>query len=270
MSAAFVEQSLPQLFDQVRSVTSDELVFVNPSQTMIAGLVQWGVGLEEEPPRVEVLAEEWTLKNAIKRFPVASRSADLIERGSLDLRYIDDPPKSAVIADEEHGIAIIEAGNHVGALVSTDASFVDDLNATYQAYLAEAESLTLHTPPISVIETTMAEHLGDDRRDDLLAFVETADQDAGAQLDEVLISLLIAAKNHDLLYDISKWGEDIGLASKATYSRKKSELEEVGLIDTDKEYIDIGRPRLRLKFTDESMRDAPIPEIVDRVTTALG
>ncbi|PSQ37416.1 hypothetical protein BRD05_00685, partial [Halobacteriales archaeon QS_9_70_65] len=63
----------------------------------------------------------------------------------------------------------------------------------------------------------------------------------------------VAAKNEDLLYDISKWGEDIGIASKATFSRTKSRLEETGLIDTEKVPIDVGRPRLRLKLGDERL-----------------
>ncbi|MFW6153464.1 MAG: hypothetical protein ACOC42_03805, partial [Halobacteriota archaeon] len=73
----------------------------------------------------------------------------------------------------------------------------------------------------------------------------------------------------DLLYDVSKWGEDIGLASKATFSRKKSELEDAGVIDTEKEYIDVGRPRLRLKFAHASLEGASPADIVDRVVRTI-
>ncbi|PWG73380.1 hypothetical protein DF186_23370, partial [Enterococcus hirae] len=69
-------------------------------------------------------------------------------------------------------------------------------------------------------------------------------------------SLLVAAKNDVLLYDISKWGEDVGIASKATFSRTKTKLEDMGLIDTEKVPIDVGRPRLRLKLGDDRLRDA--------------
>jgi len=64
-----------------------------------------------------------------------------------------------------------------------------------------------------------------------------------------------------LLYDISKWGEDVGIASKATFSRTKTRLEELGLIDTEKVPIDVGRPRLRLKLGDERLHDADAEEI---------
>lgn len=48
------------------------------------------------------------------------------------------------------------------------------------------------------------------------------------------ISLLVVAKNEELLYDISKWGKDAGVASKATFSRMKQQLEEMGLVNTEK------------------------------------
>jgi hypothetical protein len=65
-----------------------------------------------------------------------------------------------------------------------------------------------------------------------------------------------------LLYDISKWGEDVGIASKATFSRTKSKLEESDLITTEKVPIDVGRPRLRLKFQNESLASAGPSEII--------
>jgi hypothetical protein len=72
----------------------------------------------------------------------------------------------------------------------------------------------------------------------------------------VTLSLLVAARNDVLLYDISKWGEDAGIASKATFSRTKTELEEQGAIETEKVPIDVGRPRLRLRLGDERLRAA--------------
>jgi hypothetical protein len=83
----------------------------------------------------------------------------------------------------------------------------------------------------------------------------------GEGRDEVTISLILAARNGELLYDISKWGEDVGLASKATFSRTKSALEDLGLIATEKVPIDVGRPRLRLKFADERLRTASADEL---------
>jgi hypothetical protein len=96
--------------------------------------------------------------------------------------------------------------------------------------------------------------------DSVLSSLATARGD-GDGLDEVTISLLVAAKNEELLYDISKWGEDVGIASKATFSRTKTDLEDLGLLDTEKVPIDVGRPRLRLKFGDDRLADASSEEL---------
>jgi hypothetical protein len=101
----------------------------------------------------------------------------------------------------------------------------------------------------------------------MLEVLETASGDDG--LDEVAVALLAAARNEILLYDISKWGEDSGVASKATFSRKKTEMEDSGLIDTENVPIDIGRPRLRLGFVDDGLHDAPIDDVVAAARDAL-
>ena len=83
------------------------------------------------------------------------------------------------------------------------------------------------------------------------------------------ISLLVAAKNEALLYDISKWGEDVGIASKATFSRTKTKLEDMGLLDTEKVPIDVGRPRLRLMLGDNRLRDADTDQLASVAQTIL-
>ncbi|MFB6184704.1 MAG: DUF5821 family protein, partial [Haloarculaceae archaeon] len=69
--------------------------------------------------------------------------------------------------------------------------------------------------------------------------------------------------------DISKWGEDIGLASKATFSRTKTKLEDMGLIDTEKVPIDVGRPRLRLMLGDDRLSEADTDELASVAQSLL-
>jgi predicted transcriptional regulator len=103
----------------------------------------------------------------------------------------------------------------------------------------------------------------------VLDSLRETDGNEGA-LDEVTVSLLVAAKNDVLLYDISKWGEDIGLASKATFSRTKTELEDVGLIETEKVPIDVGRPRLRLRLGDDRLLEADADQLAAVARDILG
>jgi hypothetical protein len=117
----------------------------------------------------------------------------------------------------------------------------------------------------------MAAEIGEAARDDfdaVLAAIDSARGDGGG-LDEVTVSLLVAAKNDVLLYDISKWGEDVGIASKATFSRTKTRLEDLGVIDTEKVPIDVGRPRLRLKLGDERLEGLDADALADEVAEML-
>jgi len=102
----------------------------------------------------------------------------------------------------------------------------------------------------------------------VLSSLQTARGD-GEGLDEVTISLLVAARNGELLYDISEVGRDIGLAARATFSRTKTTLEDMGLIDTEKVPIDVGRPRLRLMLGDERLEDASTDELASVAQSLL-
>jgi DNA-binding MarR family transcriptional regulator len=117
----------------------------------------------------------------------------------------------------------------------------------------------------------LAEDIGTDAVEDFDAVLETLDtaRGGGEGLDEVTIALLVAANNGELLYDISRWGEDIRLASKATFSRSKNRLEDKGLIDTEKVPIDVGRPRLRLMLGHGGLQEADIETVTEKAQAML-
>jgi hypothetical protein len=156
-------------------------------------------------------------------------------------------------------------------LTTDDEAFIESAYERFSDAWDDAEAFNLRTPAISRVQSTLRENLGEPTADDfenVLASLETARGD-GDGLDEVTISLLVAAKNEDLLYDISKWGEDVGIASKATFSRTKSRMEEMGLIDTEKVPIDVGRPRLRLKLGDDRLREASADDLASVAQSML-
>jgi len=241
----------------------DELLFVGPSAAAVEALIELGVEFDGDLPTVKLLADERMLKNVMDDFLVASNAADLVEADNLELRSLDDGTDNALLITEDHTIAVVTAGDAVAGLATDDDEFVAQAYEDYTERFDAAEAYNLRTPAISRVRDTMADTIGDQSRDDfdsVLSSLETARGD-GDGLDEVTISLLVAAKNDVLLYDISKWGEDVGIASKATFSRTKTRLEELGLIDTEKVPIDVGRPRLRLKLGDERLHDADAEEI---------
>ena len=160
-------------------------------------------------------------------------------------------------------LALVTTNDTVAALASDDSAFVTATYETYTAAWEDADEFVLRTPSLSVVRESLETDISEEVRadfDTVLSSLQTARGD-GQGLDEVTISLLVAAKNEVLLYDISKWGEDIGIASKATFSRTKTRLEDLGLVDTEKVPIDVGRPRLRLKLGDDRLRRADADQL---------
>jgi hypothetical protein len=235
---------------------------VVPSMTSVERLVAVLDDLDS-PPAVRLLAFDDTLKAVFEDFLVASTAADLVADGTLSLRTIAETGTGPLVVTESTVVSLVTAGQRVAALGTDDEAFVTSATEQYDERWAESPEHSLRTPPISRVRETMAEAFDAGMRDDfdaVLASLETARGD-GDGLDEVTISLLVAAKNEELLYDISKWGEDTGVASKATFSRTKTRLEEMGLLDTTKVPIDVGRPRLRLLLGDERLAEADAGEL---------
>ncbi len=255
-----------EIEDILRSAITDadgELLIVDPSAAVVEAIVNFGTSYDGDLPSLKLLADERMLKDVMDDFLVASSAADLVEAGSLEIRTLEEPVDNSLLVTSDRVVAIVDAGDRVAGLTADDDAFVDTAFETYSDRFAAAEENSLRTPAITRVEETMAESIGEQTEEDfdtVLSSLETARGD-GDGLDEVTITLLVAAKNDVLLYDISKWGEDVGIASKATFSRTKTKLEELGLIDTEKVPIDVGRPRLRLKLGDERLQETDAAEL---------
>jgi hypothetical protein len=251
-------EGVEDILRSVLTASTDEVLVVDPTADVVEMLVSVASGLDGDIPTVKMVADETLLKDVMDDFIVASNAADLLESGSLSMRTIDDGAENALIVTENSVVALVTAGDSVAGLVTDDERFVSQARETYHTRWDEAPEFKLRTPAISTVRSTLEEDIGPETRGDfdaVLSSLQTARGD-GDGLDEVTISLLVAAKNDILLYDISKWGEDVGIASKATFSRTKTKLEDLGLIDTEKVPIDVGRPRLRLKLGDERLVNA--------------
>jgi len=262
MASNLLDRRLGEILDETLSDASGDVYFVNPSASAIEEYVQ--VASEGDyDTHVRLLSEYRTLKTVLEDFIVASTAADLAADGQLSLRTVDEPPVNTLLVAEDRVVTIVDAGDRVGGLVADDGDFVAEAHESYDERWADAEEYNLRTPPISEVRESLVGDLSDDAREDfdgVLTSLETARGD-GDGLDEVTISLLVAARNEELLYDVSKWGEDVGLASKATFSRTKTKLEDMGLVDTEKVPIDVGRPRLRLKLGDDRLKSADTDQL---------
>ncbi len=271
MQSNLLTSKIDEILETVLEGTTGTVYMANPSVDTIEALVNVGMTLGESGPSVRLLANERTLKDAMDDFLVASDAADLKRSDNLSLRTFEEPPQNPLLVTEEQITSIVRTTNNVGGLITDSETFVTD---TYEAYAnrwEEASSFTLRTPPITVVRQTLREDISPAAKDDFNSMLNSLDTVGanGSELDEVMISVLVAAKNEVQLYEISKWGEDVGVASKAKFSRLKRQLENMGLVETEKVQIDIGRPRLRLKIADGRLREGDSSELATAARSIL-
>lgn len=267
MATNLLTRTIEDVLREALSDASEELFVVNPGESLG---VLIGVMKGIDTPAVRLLAADGNLRDTMEDFILASRAADLVAADTLELRTFAGESNTLLVS-EGSVIAVVEAGDHVAGLATDERGFIEAAHERYEAEWEEATPFSLRTPPLGRVQRTLRESLGAHVAgdfDSMLATVDTARGD-GDGLDEVTISLLVAAKNNELLYDISKWGEDVGVASKATFSRTKTALEAADLVATEKVPIDVGRPRLRLVLGEASPQDPDAKLLATRAATLL-
>jgi len=220
---------------------------------------------------VRVLASETVLKEVMDDFLVSSAASDLIQEGYLELLSTEDESRRSLAITGSEIMCFVDLGGGIGAVSTDDREMVEDAKNAFESMWEGGDEFTIRTPPASEVMRTLREDIGEQTQKDFAGILDALEKAKGGGngLNEITVALLAAARNEVLLYDISKWGEDSGVASKATFSRKKTEMEDNGLIDTENVPIDIGRPRLRLKFADESLQDASLEEVAEVAKEAM-
>ncbi len=216
----------------------------------------------DEPPKARLLVEEDVLKWVRDDFVMASMAADLLEADILEIRAATDQLDGALVVTEETVVSFLTLDKHSAALVTDDEDFVAAARKHRNDLWESGDEFDLRTPARSRVEQSLGEEFGSEVESDFRAVLDshgsTRDESV---LDEVGVSLLVAARHEKMLYDISRWGENTGVASKATFSRTKTHLEEQGLLETEKVPLDVGRPRLRLLLGKEQLHEADAEEL---------
>ncbi|WP_241982711.1 DUF5821 family protein [Halorubrum sp. ASP121] len=237
------------IFTQMILEREEPALFINPRSEQIAAFAEEAVTAEDQP-KVRLLADLDEIKDALHSFLTASKIAELIHREQLSLRTLTEPVQNTIFTTESEAVVPVMDTHSIS---SSDPELVSSVYSEFDARFEAAEQYHLRTPALSVVKETLREEIGDNVAEELNEVLAHAEEisNSSEYLSIVEIMLILAARNEILLYDISKWGEDTGIASKATFSRAKSGLEDAGLIETEKVPLDIGRPRLRLIATDE-------------------
>ncbi|EMA55746.1 transcriptional regulator TbsP [Halococcus salifodinae] len=257
-----VESSREELFNDIFANEGGEAFTVGFSAESVEALIEVLADLDD-PPRVRLMTEESVLKALRSEFELASMAAELVAAEALSLRTTDEPFENALVITEKTMISVIPSERTVAGLVSDDGEFVDAVAERWRNVWEAGTEFGLRTPAWSQVADSLTTEFGADMEADFEAMIRAVATPRGTEsaLDEVEVSVLAAAKHEKMLYDVSTWGEDVGVASRATFSRVKNRLEDQGLIETEKEPIEVGRPRLRLLLGDERLREANAEEL---------
>lgn len=270
LSSNTVQSSREELFSAVFADESEALFAVGFSTKSVEALIEVLAGLDD-PPRIRLMTEESVLKSLRSEFELASMAAELVAAETLSLRTADESFENALVVTEGTVVSVVPTGGMVAGLVTDDAEFVEAVSERWRSVWEAGTEFGLRTPAWSRVADSLTTEFGADLEADFEAMVGAVATPRGTEstLDEVEVSVLAAAKHGKLLYDVSTWGEDVGVASRATFSRAKNRLEDRGLIETEKVPIDVGRPRLRLLLGDERLREADAEELVSVATSLI-
>lgn len=265
-----IERNAADVYRAILDSTTDDVLAVGLPRSSLEELIEV-LTEQTAPPRVRLLAEESVLKALVEGFTTASRTADLVAADVLSLRSSEERLDGPLLFTDDAVVSVVSTTNLTAGLSTRDEEFVEVAGRCYADRWDDAEPFKLRTPALSRVRESLGEEFGPELQSDFeqmrVALGSARGEDT--DVDEVVVSLLAAAKNEALLYDISTWGEDVGVASRATFSRKKTHLEERGLIDTEKVPIDVGRPRLRLRLGDERLQRADAEELVSVAQSML-
>lgn len=256
-----LETSRPNVIDAILENESSKAFSIGFDETLVDALIEI-LGNLDDPPELNLLTTESVLKWVRDDFVLASEAADLIESGTLSIRASEDPFENILVITEESVVSLVTAGEYTAGLLTTHEEFAGGATEKWSTRWEQAEEFLLRTPARSRVEETLGEEFGSEVEADFRVMLNAVETTRGDEhLSGTDVCLLVAAKHELLLYDISKWSENVGIASKATVSRRKTYLEENGLIETEKVPIEVGRPRLRLLLGGDELREAESDEL---------
>ena len=260
-SQPIIETSRRALISAILEDESTDLLCIGFNETLVEALVTV-IGERDAPPNVHLLTTESVLRWVRDDFGLASEAADLVQRGIFSVQADEGVFENQLVITDNSVVSLVTDGDYSAGLPTNHEEFVGAINEKWHDRWNQAEEFSLRTPGRSRVEESLDEEFGSEIKADFQAMLNAIEGTRGDEdLDIVDICLLVAAKHEQLLYDISKWGEEIGIASKATFSRAKTDLEESGLVKTEKVPIEVGRPRLRLLLSEDDLQNIDTSEL---------
>lgn len=232
----------------------NELLLVNPNEDTIKTII--ASAFDDVWPRLRILSEEPVMKKARRHFPFATKAADLVDDDQLAILTLEELPRNSLLLGSDRADVLVTDTEEVFGVPIESSDVISSLSKAYEEAWVSGTPFSLRTPALSTIRESLQEEFDESFSEEFdIAFESLGPVPRGMEgIDEVVLVLLLTAKRGELLYDVGRWGEEIGLASKATFSRTKQQLEDTGLIRTEKVPVEVGRPRMRLHLNVDELQ----------------
>jgi hypothetical protein len=227
---------------------------------------------DDAPAHVRLLGTERALAEACDDFLTATRAAEMVDEGRLTMRASDEHhlPSLLVTAGAVTTVSALPGGDAV-AVRTDDDDPVFTIRSAFVDAFSDATPFEVTVPGYSRLLDSLDSAVGSDVRDDVAAVLEAgvSVRSSDATLDEIDTILLMGGRNGAQLYELSEWAEELGVASRATMSSRKRQLEAAGLLTTEKIHADVGRPRQRLLVAADRLREASPVDLVRAARSVL-
>lgn len=228
---------------------SDGVKIVISNDISVAEFAEWLI--TSDLSGMEILVSKTTADNLRRSFPLNSKLKEILEQHNATLYLTEEPSLPTTVIDGNQAHYYVRMGSVRRFVKLSDDEIGSILTDEFESLLESASRVDIDTPVWSELLAKLESIVGLQTRSEFEQLIEAAKLEEMDSLDAVSVALIAAAQSGALSYDLGKWAEETGVASKATISRRKTALETDGVIYTEKVPVEVGRPRQRLLLADD-------------------
>lgn len=237
----------------IEHIVDDIEFIINPTKGVLRSLTL-DVTLFGESS-IDVLLREDTFNSIDRELTTASKLAELSDAGVLRFRKVENNiQENVVVVGDRVGVFFDLTEDGFLLMTEMDEVIEGVVGSNRDEWIGK-EELSLRTPSEEYIKDVIINKQGEGFYEDFVAAVLAMEEvkqennwhEKYSDRWHIYASLVIAGGfNKSLLKEVGKLADEVGLGSRATISRVKSQLAEHGYIDTQKGSNDLGRPPEKL------------------------
>ena len=246
-----------------------EVRLINPSAGLLAAVVERTHATTADG--VLHLLVTASVSLAIEdRFPTAAQLADLRAAGRVAAHTANDPLEGTLCGGAVVGMVFAQAQEWT-LLPLEPALWRNWIDQTWRSVVTGTSTMQLPRVGYAHLRSTLAAQVSPAVASHFDRLVRTARRELGdeADIDPTAVALLATAYHGGQLAEVTAWGTEVGVASRATFSRVKSQLVDVGVIETAPVPQEVGRPRLRLQLR-QPPEDTAVTALIDAARAVIG